>query len=466
MNVHLANGRHKGEVMPFSARPTEPDSVTDTPSRSGVRRVLHNLLHLLGGKAVAGILSLLYLIVVTHSLGARDYGVLILVNAYAVLLGSIVAFSGFHGVVRYGAQAIEAGDVAGLARIVRFMTIVEIGFGVVAMALAWILVPFVGPRLGWSSDAMTMALPYSLAVLATVRATPQGLLQLAQRFDLIGLHQVVSPIIRLVGALLVWWTGGGLVGFITVWLIASIVEGVAMWVFGLQAWRHVAPSQPLVGPWRGVLRERGGFGRFILITNFDITLRELAPNLAPLTVGWLLGPAAAGLLALAQRASSLLQQPAVLLSQASYAVLADQVAKRQIALLRHTVWRSALLATAVAAPFVVVLAALGGHLLVLLGGKSFVGGTSLLILVAIGRVAGLAAAPIAAGLTALGKPQHSMAVALVANLALYPLLPALLWWIGLEGAGWHGLGQSVLATAVLALLFAREVAPDRVGGRR
>ncbi|TZG29686.1 lipopolysaccharide biosynthesis protein [Sphingomonas montanisoli] len=419
--------------------------------------MIGNLLHLLGGKAIAGIVSIIYLIIVTHSLGARDYGVLILVNAYAVFMGSVVAFSGYHGVVRYGSQALEAGDIDGMARIVRFMAVVELGFGVVALVLAALIVPFVGPRLGWSDDAMMLAIPYSLAVLATVRATPQGILQIAGRFDLIGLHQAISPIVRLMGAAIVWAMSGGLAGFITVWLIASLVEGVAMWWLGMIAWRKLADGRRLTGPWRGVLRERGGFGRFILLTNFDITLRELAPNLAPLTVGWVLGPTAAGLLGLAQRASALLQQPATLLSQASYAVLADQVAKRQFALLRHTVWRSAAIAGAVAVPIVAVLGLLGDRLLVLLGGHSFTGGTTLLILVAIGRLTALAATPIAAGLTALGHPQRSMAVALITNLALYPALPALLWWIGVDGAGWHGLIQNAVALVIVALFFTQDV---------
>ncbi|WP_419815787.1 lipopolysaccharide biosynthesis protein [Glacieibacterium sp.] len=424
---------------------------------SGLRRVLGNLAHLLGGKAAAGVISLVYLVIVTHTLGARDYGVLILVNSYVVLVGSVVAFSGFHGVVRYGALALTAGDTPDLARTVRFMAVVEFALGAVAVAVAALLVPLVGPRLGWTPDAMRLAIPYSLAVVATVRATPQGLLQVARRFDLIGLHQTLSPLVRLVGAVGVWVAGGGLTGFIIVWLAAAIVEGIAMWGLALVAWRRLLPDERLLGPWRGVPGRKPGFGRFILITNFDLTLRELAPNLAPLTIGWLLGPAAAGLFALAQRASSILQQPAVLLSQASYAVLADFAAKREFKALKHTVWRSALLALAAGAVVVAVLAVLGGRFLTLLGGGSFVGGTALLVLVALGRMAALASAPVAAGLTGLGLPQRSMAVALLTNLGLYPLLPLLLWRLGVDGAGWHAALQGLIATAILALLFRRDV---------
>ena len=441
---------------PFSDGEPPVADQADAPA-SGLRQVIANLAHLLGGKAIAGIVSVAYLVIATHTLGARDYGVLLLVNAYAVFVGSAVAFSGYHGVVRYGSLALEAGDLDGMARIVRFMSLVEIGFGLAALLLTMLLVPLVGPRLGWSPEVMRLAVPYSLAVFASVRATPQGLLQIARRFDLIGLHQAISPMVRLVGAVIVWWSGGGLIGFIAVWLLSAIVEGAAMWALGLIAWTALAGNRRLLGPWRGVLRERGGFGRFILLTNFDITLRELAPNLAPLTVGWMLGPAAAGVFGLAQRASALLQQPATLLSQASYAVLADQVAKRKFALLRHTVWRSAALAGAIATPIVLALAAFGDRLLLLLGGHSFTGGRTLLTVVALGRMAALAATPMAAGLTALGHPQRSMTVTLVTNLALFPLLPALLWLLGLDGAGWHSLIQNGVALAALALFFATDI---------
>lgn len=422
--------------------------------RTGVRRVLGNLAHLLGGKAAAGLISLVYLVIVTHALGARGYGVLVLVNAYVVMVGGIVAFSGFHGVVRYGVIALEAGDRDSFFRIVRLMTLIELSFGLAAIVIAAALAPLIGQHLGWSHETTRFAVLYSFAVVATVRATPQGLLQIAGRFDLIGLHQTVSPLVRLVGTIAVWAAGGGVAGFLSVWLVAAVAEGLAMWLFGLREWRRLSANEGFLGPWRGVIRNTEGFGRFILTTNFDITLRELAPNLAPLTVGWLLGPATTGLLALAQRATSLLQQPGLLLSQASYPVLAGLVAKREMGSFRRTVWRSAGLAAAAAAPIVLLLSLFGGRLLVLIGGGSFVGAKTLLVLVALSRACALAGAPITSGLIALGRPQRSLAVALVANLGLYPILPLLLWGFGVNGAGWHALSQNLVATGALAFFFA------------
>jgi O-antigen/teichoic acid export membrane protein len=418
--------------------------------------LLPNLAKLLSGKAAAGLLSLVYLVIVAHQLGAADYGVLMMVNAYAVTIGSLVAFSGFHGIVRYGALSIAADDRAGLAGLIRFMTVLELGCGLIAILVAAGGVFLVGPHLGWSPQVRMWALPFSLAVLGTVRATPQGILQLADRFDLIAVHQTVSPVVRMAGVLIAWGAGGGLTAYILVWLVSSVAEGVAMWVLAFPSTRQLLAGEPLRGPWRGVLAQHEGFGRFILTANFDITLRELAPNITPLTVGWMLGPAAAGLLALAQRATNTLQQPAVLLSQASYAVLAEQVADRRIAQLRHTVVRSTALALAAGGVIVVALRFFGDALVVALGGHSFAAAGMLTMLVGIGRALVLGATPAAAGLTALGRPGRSVGVALFTNLGLFPLLPLLLLWCGLNGAGWHVLLQNLLAFGLLLALFMRD----------
>ncbi len=431
-------------------------------ARSGLSRVAGNLAHLLGGKAGAGLISLVYLVIVARSLGSRDYGILVLVHGYVTLVGGVVAFSGWHGLVRYGAEALDKRDDARLLRLVRFMALVELGFGIAAILVAAALAPLIGPRLGWSPDTVRIAIPYSLAIVAGVRATPQGILQIAGRFDLIGAHQMVSPLARLIGAAAVWLAGGGLFGFLAVWLVAAILEGAAMWAFGLRELRRIRLSGRLLGSARGVIAENEGLKRFVIATNVDITLRELAPNLAPLTIGWLLGPAAAGLFALAQRASTILQQPAALLAQASYAVLAQLAVAGDRKGLRQTVWRAAGLSLALAVPVLLVLAVFGDAILKGLGGKSFAGGTAVLMLVAAARALALPAAPAGAALTALGRPTASVCVNVATSLGTYPLLPLFLIAFGLQGAGWHALLQNAAAAVLLIWLFRRASSGTRL----
>jgi O-antigen/teichoic acid export membrane protein len=419
------------------------------------RRIYANLGLLLGGKAAAGVVGLAYVMIVARTLGAADFGVLTLVNVYVTMVGGIVAFSGWHGLVRYGSEALEAGSHDRLLRVTRLMTLIELGFGIAACVVAALLAPVIGPHLGWSPQATHFAGFYSLAIFATVRATPQGLLQLSGRFDLIAAHQMLSPLVRLIGSIIVWLIGGGLLDFLLVWLIAALLEGAGMWLLGFWALRRMRLDGRFLGPVEGVLRENKGLLPFIATTNLDLTLRDLAPRIAPLTVGWLLGPAATGILALVQRASSVLQQPAVLLGQASYAVLARLTAAGEIAALRRTVWRGAGVAVAASIPIVIIFAIWGEAILRLIGGGSFAEGTLLLVLVGSARSLALVTLPLSAALTAIGRPSGSIMVNLVTNFGLFPLLPPLLLLFGVAGAGWHALLQAALAALWLAGIFRR-----------
>ena len=429
-----------------------------TEAREGgaLRRIFANLGLLAGGKIGAGLLSLCYVVIVTHALGARDYGILILLHGYTTLMGSIVAFSGFHGVVRYGNFALQSGEHGRLLRLIRFMTLIEVGCGVVAIVVAMALVPLIGPRLGWSAEAMTFSIPYTFAILATVRATPYGILQIAGRFDLLGIHQLVNPLVRLGGCLLTLLLGGGLMTFLTIWLLASLAEGLSMWALGWWVLRRMRLSDGLVGGVRGTVAENEGLLPFIATTNVDITLSELGPKLAPLTVGWILGPAAAGIFSLAQRASIVLQQPAQMLGNSSYAVVAKLLAQQDFAGFRRAVWHSALVATAVGLPLCLALAVFADPIMHFFGGRTFIEGEGaawILSLTAAARLLALGTSPVSPGLIALGLPSKSIRAKLIGNLLLYPALPPLLWWLGLNGAGWHALLQSAVIAASLLLSF-------------
>lgn len=164
------------------------------------------------------------MLVAVRVLGPRDYGVLIIVHTFAITVGGLVEFPGWHAVVRYGSQAVEAGDEQRLLRLLRFTTLVEGVGGVCAVATAATLGVLLGVKLGWSQTAVDFALPYSFAVLASIRATPGGYLPLCGRFDLLGAHVLISPVVRLLGAVFIALTHGGLHAFLVAWLVAALLE--------------------------------------------------------------------------------------------------------------------------------------------------------------------------------------------------------------------------------------------------
>lgn len=426
-----------------------------------VGRIYGNLGRLLGGKAAAALLSLGYLAIAARALGPADYGVLVLMHTYVMTVGGIVEFPGWHAVVRYGAQALAAGDRPRLTRLLAFAALVEAAAGVLAVAVAAGLAPLLGPRLGWSAAAVAFAGPYSLAVLASIRATPAGYLQLTGRFGLLGAHNAVAPLVRLAGAALAAASGAGLKGFLVAWLIAALAEWSVMWALGLWAARRQLAAAHLAAGLRTVPHENPGLWRFMLAANADVTASELAARAAPLAVGWMLGPAAAGLYAVAQRATVVLSQPAQVFGQAAYSELARLAADGD----RGRRIRAALvpaigMALAGAAVVCVLVMFFGRDLAALLAGDAFAGAAGVMLALTAGRALMIAAPPMSAALTALGRPGLSVQANLVSGLALLVLLPPLLRNAGLAGAGALAIAQAATAVGLLAVHLWRETAPS------
>jgi O-antigen/teichoic acid export membrane protein len=424
---------------------------------SGIRRIFSNLGHLLGGKAAAGLISLGYLIIVTRALGAHNYGILVLVHSYVMLVSSIVTFSGWHVIVYYGTQALRDDDRSRLMKLVRSMAVIEFGLALVAIAIVIVSIPLIGPRLGWSTEVMRLVALYSLAIISGVRATAQGLVQLVRRVDLLGMAQLTAPLIRLLGSVVIWFAGGGLTAFILLWLGAAIVDGLVIWLLGFWSLQKVRANERLWGPVRGVRSENAGFVKFIASTNADITLRDFSPALVPIVVGWMLGPTAAGLFSLAQRAAVILQHPARFLCNSAFSTFAELVAARDFAGLRRLVWRTNLIVLGAALPFLLLVYALGARLMVWLGGASFSDGRQLMLMLAIGQAAYLANPTFSAALLALGRATTSIAINVGTQIGLLPLLLLFIALGGLAGVGWYAIMSGAIASVTMTLAFARAV---------
>lgn len=420
-------------------------------SGSVIRNIYSGLGLLLSGKAAAGVISLAYMIIAARTLGPVDYGVIILIHAYVATVCGLVEFPVSQAVVRYGAFGIDGADRARVAKLLRFAAVVEAGGGVMTLIVTMAVAPIVGPRLGWSATAQAFAIPYSFAVLGSLRSAPAGYLQLMRRFDLLAVHSAIQPTVRLAGAIIAAVGGFGLKGFLIAWLTAAVAEWAALWVMGgVIAWRELG-SGFHKGPISGVRRENPEIWRFMIGSNADTTFGELAGRIAPLAVGWLLGPIAAGLYAVGQRATVIIAQPAQTLGSSAYGELARLVAAGTTgAALRHALGKVIAIALLAAIPVMILVILFAQPLIMVLAGPAFLGATNLMIWLVAARVIYLIAPPCSAALIALGRPGLSVAANLMSSLGLLPLLPLFIHAMGLAGAGLQAVIQAVFIGAVLA----------------
>ncbi len=421
-----------------------------------IRRIFSGIGFVLGGKAAAGLISLAYLILATRFLGPAEFGMLVLAHGYVATVALIFGFPVWQTILRYGAQANQNGSLDRLVRLLHFGAKLELAAGVLAIAVAMMLVPLVGPRLGWSAEAMSFAQLYSFAVLGGVRSTPAGYAQLLGRFDLIGLHNMVQPSVRLTGALIVIAFGWGLKAFLVVWLCGALAEFAVLWGMGIWL-AHRNLGNILWRPEKGkASQDNPGIWRFLFASNADATLGELAGRLTPLIIGWILGPAMAGLFAVAQRASVVISQPSQILGNTVFAEISHLIARGQGgAPLRQTLARVIGIALLVALPVLIIVTLFPNEIVNVLAGPAFSAAASVMIALVVARTIGIIGPPCSSALSALGQPALSMSANLFSSLICLSMLPWLLHSYGIMGGGIQALCQTALASSIMAFLVWR-----------
>ncbi len=417
-------------------------------------RVYRNAGKLLGGKAAAGLIGLVYLSLAARTLGPTDFGLLVSINFYVLLVGNFCVLQGWHTLVRYGSGDLIERHPEDFIALWRHVAGIEIASGLVAMLIALALCAPVAQHLGWPEHLMPLALLYALAIISNTQTTAAGVLNLFGRFDLLSLQQASGPIVRLIGAALAWALDAGLPGFLLAWLAGSILEGLVQWALGLRELhrRGLLRRPATATPTRAVRERHPGILRFLLTNNLDIGLTDASGRITPLAVGALLDPAAVGFYHLALRIGMVLQQPMLVIGRTVYPELAAIAARGEFARLRRLVLRTGCTAMAGGVLVLALFTAVGPWLLRTIGGAGFEAAYPLLLLIALARTVHLFGFPFGSALVALGRPNTTLSINLIASLGLLPALYWLLQARQLEGAGLHALAYA--AATVGALVYA------------
>jgi O-antigen/teichoic acid export membrane protein len=434
-------------------------------SDATVKRIYKNASVLLGGKFLAALASIAYIPLATHSLGATLFGVLVLVNGYTRAVAATFTFQVRLALVRYATICLHEKSQNKLRKLLGFMLLIELGFGIIAISMVALLVPFAAEQFSWPAENLPTIVLYSLASVSMIHSMPAGVLFVFGRVRLLALQQTVGPMVRLVFAALAYAMDAGLNGFLMAWLAGSIAEAAIQWFFGLRELSRRGLLKGLLRWPTGITRQHEGIWRFVLTTKLDISLEELSSRATPLAVGWILGPAAAGLYHVAMKIGMILTQPMMLVGQTLSPELSTLVADNQFQSLTRVVLRTGLIAVAAGSLVLLIIAVFGEQILVLYGGTGFDAAYSVLIMIAIGATIQLLGFPMASALVASGRPGSVLKIKLLTSVLLFPALLGLLKLYELNGAGLYAIAFALIVVTLISMAFQRNITrqalPDR-----
>jgi O-antigen/teichoic acid export membrane protein len=404
---------------------------------------------LLTGKGVGAVLSIVYLALVTRSLGVEKFGQFTLVLSTAQAVAALVGFQTWQIVVRYGMEHRGRGDVGALGRLVRFCAMLDLAGALVGCLIAGIALQVIRSRLGWSITQTQQGMLFCVVLLLSVRSTAVGILRLHDRFALGAGADAVTPVVRFVGALAAVWTKATVSGFLVAWAVSELMTALVYWIGATRT----APG--LFGRWRDTMRapmENAGLWHFALVTNVNSTLGAASRQFVVVLVGLFTGAAAAGNYRLAYQLSQSLVRLSDVFARGIFPEFSRAHAggaKAGEGLLT-LVRQSTRLATGVGLVTCVLVPILGQPALLLIAGQSYIGAYPILVILGIAAGLDIMAAGFEPVLMGTGRAGQVLGIRTIATAALFGGVVLLMPRFGVFGAGIATLIASALAFALFA----------------
>jgi len=394
------------------------------------RSLLRNTSYLGGSKIVAALCGVATLAFAGRGLGVVLFGTLILITSYVKAVSGITKFQSWQLIVRYGGHGVAHGDPEHFKIATGFAFALDMMSGIAGMLIGAALLPFIGGWVGIGPEYLWLGMLYCTLLPIMGAATPDGVLRVLDRFDLMSWQGTVNPIARAILAGIAFAADAGLPVYVAIWFATDLLGNLYAWYLG---WRELRRNGLLEGI-RPTLRPSvlPGAWRFAIDVNLTLSVDAIWGPVGRLVVGGLLGPAGAALFRVASTLADAAQKPADLLAKAFY----PEVIRMDLS--SKTPWKLMLRGTALVstiALLAILIMVIGGKpLMSLIFGKQFLGAYEpLLILMAIPFI-GVFTFPLSPMLYALGRSDSPLKAKLLGSAIFFVAIAPLSWRWDVIGA--------------------------------
>ncbi|MEQ9449841.1 MAG: oligosaccharide flippase family protein, partial [Rhodospirillaceae bacterium] len=428
------------------------------------RRIFKNAGLMLSGRATTGLLSLATLSVAAQALGVEQFGVLILVQTYVLVITALTTFQSWQAVIRYGAVCLEGNNTGALQALVKFTSLLDLAGVIVGSLVGYFAAPLVGPYVGWSDEVIAYAQPFSFLILFTIVATPTGLLRLYDRFDLLAIHTVVTPFLRLVGVIIAALFSAPFWAYLVAYFVAGAIGGLLLVYLG---WREIHKDGRLRGldaSLNGLTIPHGGIWRFSIYSNLHASLQVITQHMSTFLVGLVAGPAAAGLFKIGRDVATALTKPAELLNQSIYPEFARLSSRGGWDQFAYLILRGGAVAGGAGALLLALAFFFGEPFLGFFFGEAFADSYLPHVLLVAAAVITVTGFPMDPALYAMGRPSIPLRIDMVSILLIFiPVLVLLTRVYGPTGAGIATLVSAAFTFIVMAFFTATQLRLRAVG---
>lgn len=458
--------------------PREQNFDFSTDSTLGIRGRLFANSGLLGGsRIISALMGLATLIITARALDSKAaFGTVLFVHAYMLFFSEIGSFQIWQAVIRFGADDLKDKNAGRLSKLLKTGVILDALSAFAAYVLAVTCFGAylkIQSLLGVAAPAFldagaggyslgTLVIGYCSVILFRQLNVSIGIFRLFDKFSVLAARALVMPTIRFLGAVLAFYMGWGVVGFLCVWYLASLLSYLTLQALAVieVSRRKFMPEIRKAKLSRG--SEIAGLYPFIVKTSLDSTLNSFKAYFPSVFIMFILGPAVVAVFRIAEEISRLLSRGVSLFDQVLFPELSKLVADKKLKELSRLTLRASLGVGAIGL-FMSAIVLIFGEQLIKIGfeaGYEDVPVLSVMLLIATSLIG--VSIPFYSLIYALKLPGRVIFIRIAAIMAYIVVFTLTYRQWGLYAAGWAAIG-SAAAEVCLIIYFSRRAVKYEMG---
>lgn len=294
------------------------------------KRLIRNSSTLLVGETGASLINMVTLMILVKAIGAANYGVIVLIQAYTTTIDQLVNFQSWQAFIKYGAEDLANNDNNKLKQLIKQGTIIDFGTAVLGMIIAILIADYVGRFLNWDDNVIQFSKLYSISILFHFSGIPIGILRLFNKFKIFSIQKIIVAMIKLLGVIVAYIFKLNLEAIIGIYLLSDIFGHILLITISYS----VMKQKNLTKWWKDKLIIRKDFLSYTIWTNLSTSITLPSKQLDVFIVSTALSVEMVGVYKVFKQITSLLGRLVSPIYQSIYPefaiILANRDAKKAI----------------------------------------------------------------------------------------------------------------------------------------
>jgi O-antigen/teichoic acid export membrane protein len=270
---------------------TEQDEVGQIGGSGG--RMVRMLGWQMAPKIVGAVLSIIYLALVARSLGPPNFGRFAIMFGFIQTIAGIASFQTWQLILRYGtgpALQSEKGIIGKLALLSIWLDVAGV---IIGLAMVGLAIGLFGNRIDWTGAETLAVIGLTFTMLVANRSTPTGLLRVHGFFGDIAYCEMIVPVLRMIGVVLLVELSPGIIGFLLIWVLSEFICMLVIWIWAVRR-TDLQLANPNLANHQKFGALFPGWAQFAVGVSASSTLRLLNQNFLVVIVGLVGGNSQAG----------------------------------------------------------------------------------------------------------------------------------------------------------------------------